>query len=72
MNVSHYLNVELITLEQEVPHYLKFDLNSICMPVKADVFSDLLIKTNYDSKEREFLINGFTNGFPLMYKGPMD
>ena len=30
----------------------------------------MLIETNYNVREREFLIDGFKNGFPIGYEGP--
>ena len=39
------------------------------MPVKVDKLEQLLIETEYDQVETEFVVNGFRNGFPLGYQG---
>ena len=39
-------------------------------PVNASNLQKLLKLTNYDEKETEFLVEGFTNGFDLGYRGP--
>ena len=38
-------------------------------PVKVDILEDLLTQYNYNTKETKFLIDGFTNGFEIGYKG---
>ena len=40
------------------------------MPVKVDQLRTLLMETNYDKAETEFLLNGFTTGFDIGYQGP--
>ena len=50
--------------------YENKDLSDIYTPVDADVLEKLLIETNYDQKESEFLVSGFRNGFDLGYRGP--
>ena len=41
-------------------------------PVKWRSLRSLLIETNYDEDETEFLVNGFKFGFELEYSGPAD
>ena len=35
----------------------------------ADKLQELLQLTNYDTKETQFLVDGFENGFSIGYKG---
>ena len=37
--------------------------------MKADVLKELLIESNCDKTETDFIIDGFTNGFSLGYEG---
>ena len=47
-----------------------FDLTNIVMPVDTRVLKDLLYKSGYDKIESQYLLNGFENGFSLVYQGP--
>ena len=49
--------------------YTNFDLEHVVTPVRADVLEQLLIETNYDPVERDFIINSFKHGFDLGYQG---
>ena len=40
-------------------------------PVKVNRLDRLLKEMKYDEEERKFLIEGFTNGFELGYRGDM-
>ena len=46
------------------------DLQNITTPVDARKLERYLNETNYDQNETNFLIDGFTNGFDLGYRGP--
>ena len=46
-----------------------FYLDTIKTPVDVDKLEQLLIETNYDKVETEFLVNGFRNGFSIGYSG---
>ena len=46
-----------------------YDTSSIVMPVRTDVLDRLLKEANYNSKKREYLVQGFQNGFLIGYKG---
>ena len=50
---------------KEVLQFENFDLESIKTSVNIDVFHKLLIESNYDKNETEFLIYVFTNGLVL-------
>ena len=47
-----------------------FDLDDIVMQVRVQELRKLLIQTQYDIEETEFLVNGFSRGFDIGYKGP--
>ena len=47
-----------------------FDLEGIITPVNPDILEQLLVTSNYDSQEMNFLVNGFRHGFDIGYKGP--
>ena len=46
------------------------NINSITTPINVPEFARLLRESNYPKEDAEFLINGFTQGFDLGYKGP--
>ena len=48
------------------------DLQTIVTPVDIDRFEQLLVETNYDKNETDFLIDGFRNGFSIGYEGKED
>ena len=49
-----------------------FKLNNIVTPVKVKVLKKLLIKSGYCPTKTEKLVNGFTYGFDMGYRGPLD
>lgn len=49
--------------------YENYDLDSIVTPVNPDMLRRLLTVTEYDKQETQFLVEGFTHGFPLCYQG---
>ena len=58
--------------EEEVLQYQNFDLDNVVTPVNVQKLEQLLVDSKYDPKEIEFLISGFTNGFPIGYEGPQN
>ena len=52
--------------------YENFDVEKVVTPVNVKVLKQLLIESNYDKKETDFLISGFTHGFSLGYEGSFD
>ena len=48
------------------------DLDNIITPVNPVKLNELLTEANYDSKKREYLVNGFTHGFKLHYQRPLN
>ena len=51
---------------------VNFDLENIITPVKADILGHLLTEAGYDTNKTKFLVNGFTKGFSLHYKGKLN
>ena len=49
--------------------YENFNLEEIVTPVNAQVFNRLLKQSNYDDNKRQYLVNGFTEGFDLEFEG---
>ena len=58
-----------IELLAGVLYFENFDVDSIVTPVNADRLNALLKATNYSESETQFLISGFTHGFPIRYQG---
>lgn len=49
-----------------------FDLNKIQTPVDVTSFKNLFKQSNYPKLETDFLIEGFSKGFRIMYEGNQD
>ena len=54
---------------EDVLQFENFDLENIITPVNVQVFEQLLTQAQYDPSEINYLVNGFTNGFSIEYKG---
>ena len=52
--------------------YENFNLTNIVTPVKPDVLQMMLEELNYNKKWTRFLVDGFTNGFDIGYRGKLD
>ena len=50
--------------------YFNGDLTTIITPINVKVYEKLLKESNFDPEESKFLVNGFTYGFNLGYRGP--
>ena len=46
------------------------DLRNIVTPLKVDILEKLLIESNYNQRETQFLVRGFKRGFDIEYAGP--
>ena len=57
-----------VETEPEALYFENFDLTNIITPVKLDVLNNQLLEAGYNNEKREFLVNGFTNGFSLGYQ----
>ena len=56
--------------DDDEDEYYNFDMTSIVTPVNVQVLHRLLKESNYDEDETQFIVNGFTHGFDLGYRGP--
>ncbi len=55
----------------QIPIYsTNFDLTHIKTPLRVQRYKELL--RDYDEKETEFLVNGFSQGFPIGFEGPFE
>ena len=54
----------------DIEQHLNMDLTSIITPVNPTVLKELLVNSQYDEKEIDFLVDGFSNGFDIGYEGP--
>ena len=55
--------------QPEVLFFENYDLENVVTPVNVEQLSKLLKQTNYDKVKSEFLIQGFTHGFDIGYRG---
>ena len=56
---------------EEVLFYENFDLESIVTPVNVPKLEQLLVETKYDKQKTKYLVDSFTNGFDLGFRGDM-
>ena len=52
-----------------MPHEGNYDLTNLVTPLNVGEFKRLLLQTGYNHRETAYLIDGFTYGFDLQYKG---
>ena len=56
--------------EQQAEEFINRDLTNIVTPVNVRVLEKLLRESKYPVDKTEFLVNGFTYGFDIGYRGP--
>ena len=61
---------EFIEAEEEILEYQNFNITDIVTPVKVRELESLLKKTGYDKEKTHFLVQGFSKGFDIGYRGP--
>ena len=54
----------------EPEFYENYNLQDIITPINCEALTKLLVESNYDKTEIQFLHDGFTNGFDIGYEGP--
>ena len=59
-------------MEQKIDQYENSDIDRIVTPIRAKSLEKLLIEADYDLNETQFLVEGFTQGFPIGYAGPTE
>ena len=55
--------------EEEPLFYTNFDLENVVTPVNEAKLKDLLVASKYPMEKTKFLVDSFTNGFSIGYKG---
>ena len=55
-----------------VDRFENYDITRLCTPIKADVLENLLKQTKYDEQKTKYLVDGFTRGFDIGYRGPTE
>ena len=55
----------MINNKVEVLLFKNLDLHTVKTPVNVQAFEKLLIESEYDARETQFLINGFKEGFSI-------
>ena len=50
-------------------YHENFDLKNVVTPVNVPVLRRLLEETHYDTNKTQFLLEGFSSGFDLGYRG---
>ena len=55
--------------EEEPLFYTNFDLENVLTPVNIAKLKDLLVASEYPIEKTRFLVDSFTNGFSIGYKG---
>ena len=69
----HFADYFICLIGTEQPlFYENFDVSNLVTPVDWRALQKLLEQANYDKSEKEFLVNGFKNGFPIGYEGNRD
>ena len=63
------MNISGSEEEVEVLWFENYDLDNIVTPVKADMLEKMLIAAKYPSEKKDFVVNGFKEGFELQFKG---
>ena len=58
----------MIYLDEDDP--VNLNLTEIVTPLRVEVLRELLISSDYNKKETEFLLDGFSLGFDIGYAGP--
>ena len=59
-------------VKPEVLRFSNYNLKQVVMPVKAELFAQMLSDVGYPEEKVKFLYHGFTRGFDIQYQGPTD
>ena len=52
--------------------FVNHDITNIVTPVRVDRLKSILQEVGYDEKKSQFLVQGFSQGFDLGYRGPQN
>lgn len=62
----------ILIVSEPVLEAHNFDLTNIITPLNVSNYQKLLEESGFDSGKMEELLDGFTHGFDLGYRGPRD
>ena len=57
---------------QQVTRCFNGDIEKIVMPINVQKLKEMLETLNYNKEETAYLAEGFTDGFDIGYRGPID
>ena len=57
--------------QEEVLNFTNLDISSVKTPVKVDILANLLRESGFDAQKTQALIQGFSQGFDIGYRGPV-
>ena len=64
------IKINFIIENAAVSYYENFDIDNIVTPINVGRLKHLLEEAGYEEEKTKFLIDGFTDGFDLGYRGP--
>ena len=67
--VNPSLQCEGLSQQQTDQQIHNFNLEDIITPINVEALHRMLIETNYNKNETEFLVKGFSEGFDIGYHG---
>ena len=53
----------------DVEEFENFDLQNIITPIDVQAYHELLLRSKYDRDKSNYLLEGFTKGFSIQYRG---
>ena len=74
-NLFNYCNFICISVTfggREVLMYTNYNMDDVITPVNVTKLQQILNESKYDVDKTQYLIDGFSNGFDLGYRGPED
>ena len=67
-----FKHILIVAAQPPVDYYFNYNLTNIETPIKVEELEKLLVETNYDEEKRRYLIDGFTKGFDIGNRGPVN
>ena len=64
--------MELSSDEMQILNFTEPNWEEICTPINTQALARLLSESNYDKGASEYLIEGFSHGFDIGYRGPAE
>ena len=57
------------SLSPKLEFYSNYNLEDLCMPINIEELHNLLVESQYSSHETKFIIDSFSKGFDIGYRG---